>query len=72
VKITVADFPNDAPGIARQWERLADFLAAAPTEVLVLPEMVAAPGFWVSPTFDETVWREAVGVLRRWVRISKS
>ncbi len=61
MKITVADFPNDAPGIAEQWERLAAFLAFAPTDVLVLPEMVAAPGFWVSPKFDETVWRAAVG-----------
>lgn len=60
MKLTVADFPNDAPGIAAQWQRLAEFLAKSPSDVLVLPEMVAAPGFWVSPVFDEKVFHAAV------------
>ena len=60
MKITVCEFPDDAAAIARAWDHLAATLAAAPTDLLVLPELVATASFWTQPVFDAAVWSHAV------------
>lgn len=61
MKITVCDFPDAAAEAGPAWDDLARVLAAAPTDLLVLPELAGADSFWTSPDFDQAVWREAVG-----------
>jgi N-carbamoylputrescine amidase len=60
MKITVCDFPDAAAEAGSAWDHLAGVLAAAPTDLLVLPELADADSFWTSPDFDEAIWREAV------------
>jgi len=60
MKVTVCEFPDDAAAIARAWDHLAATLAAAPTDLLVLPELVATRSFWTQPVFDAAVWSDAV------------
>lgn len=60
MKITVCEFPDDVAEVDRAWDHLARVLEAEPTDLLVLPELAAAGGFWTEPTFDQAVWDEAV------------
>lgn len=60
MKITVCEFPDDTAAMAPAWDHLATTLAAAPTDLLVLPELVASGSFWAQPVFDAAVWRDAV------------
>jgi len=60
MKVTVCEFPDDTAAIATAWDHLATTLAAAPTDLLVLPELVATASFWTQPDFDAAVWSDAV------------
>jgi N-carbamoylputrescine amidase len=60
MKITVCEFPDDTAAVGLAWDHLARTLAAAPTDLLVLPELAAADSFWTRPVFDQTAWRAAV------------
>ena len=60
MKITVCEFPDDAGAAGAAWDRLAQVLAAAPTDLLVLPELADGDSFWESPDFDEAIWHRAV------------
>jgi len=60
VRITVCELPDDVSALEPAWDRLARALDAAPTNLLVLPELAGAGSFWTRPEFDQAIWREAV------------
>ena len=59
-RIATCEFPDRADAAKATWRRLEDELAKTPVDMLVLPELAGVDSFWVSPVFDEVVWRHAV------------
>ncbi len=60
MKLTVAEFPDEAARHDRAWEDLVRFLRVAPSDVLVLPEMpFVAWSMFTADVVDPAVWRGA-------------
>ena len=81
MRITVCDFPDEAARAPTAWDALAAHLAAAPADVLVLPEMPFHDwAIFTERRFDEAAWNATVArheamvaeLGRRWMRVSCS
>jgi N-carbamoylputrescine amidase len=63
MKITVCEFPDEAPRKEAAWTDLVRFLQARPTDVVVLPEMpFCAWQIFRTKTIDPAVWGAALAV----------
>ena len=63
MKITVCEFPNEAPRKEAAWTNLVRFLQASPTDVVVLPEMPFCDWqIFMTKTIDPAVWGAALAV----------
>jgi N-carbamoylputrescine amidase len=61
MKITVCDFPDEASRKEAAWKHLVQFLRAAATDVVVLPEMPFCEWkVFTSQTVDADLWQRAV------------
>lgn len=61
MKITVCEFPDEAPRHAAAWDSLVRFLQVNPTDVLVLPEMPCCDWqMFMTRTIDLAAWDVAV------------
>ena len=65
MKITVCEFPDEAPRKEAAWMDLARFLHTSPTDVVVLPEMPFCDWqIFMTRTIDPAVWQAARAVPR--------
>src|SRR5262252_8989052 len=63
MKITVCEFPDEAPRKEAVWTALVHFLHANPTDVVVLPEMPFCDWqMFMTKTIDPRVWEAAVAI----------
>ena len=81
MRITVCDFPDEAARAPAAWDALAAHLAAAPADVLVLPEMPFHDwAIFTERRADEAAWNATVTrheamvaeLGRLWMRVSCS
>lgn len=61
-RVATCEFPDRADAATAMWRRLEAELAGTPVDLLVLPELAGVDSFWVSPDFDDAVWRQAVSI----------
>jgi hypothetical protein len=63
MKITVCEFPDEAPRKEAAWKDLVRFLHTSPTEVVVLPEMPFCDWqMFRTRTIDPAAWQAALTV----------
>ena len=61
MKITVCEFPDEAPRKEAAWRDLVRFLQTSPTDVVVLPEMLFCDWqMFMTRTIDPAVWQAAL------------
>ena len=63
MKITVCEFPDEAPRKEAAWIDLVRFLQVSPTDVVVLPEMPFCDWkIFTTKTIDLVIWKAALAV----------
>ena len=67
MRVTVCELPDEESSLSCAWDVLAEHTHRTGSELVILPEMPFAPWFGVAPTYDEAVWRRAVGQHERWL-----
>src|SRR5215831_5730629 len=60
MKVTVCDFPDELHRKSAAWSALASYVAAATSDIVVLPEMPFCPWIFCTDTVDPLLWRAAL------------
>jgi N-carbamoylputrescine amidase len=60
MKVTVCDFPDELDRKDAAWRALADYVAKAAPDLVVLPEMPFCPWIFVGDTVDQGLWQDAL------------
>jgi len=66
MKVTVCELSDDQSSLASEWRGLVEHVAAARSEVVLLPEMPFYPWWMISPNVDADVWGAAVAGHQNW------
>jgi N-carbamoylputrescine amidase len=67
MNVTVCQLDDDPEQLQRDWQALAGHVAAARSDLVVLPEMPCAPWFAARRTYDPGTWQAAVDAHERWL-----
>jgi predicted amidohydrolase len=66
MKLTVCELPDGGKQFASAWQRLANHVHAARSDLVLLPDMPFAPWFAGGREFDIGVWQSAVRAHEQW------
>lgn len=66
LRVTVCELPSSPTDFERDWQGLVEHVLAEQSELVLLPELVFAPWFAATSTFEPTRWQAAVSAHQFW------